>query len=79
MAPPRSSLEEIALGAHAVMIMHVLRGAVRRLGLDESVRGKPMGAVQRRDVGVSGGAFFIPGPVDKNHNSLHGPPRQLQS
>ena len=50
----------------------VRRDAVRRLGLDESVRGNPMGDVQRRDVGVSGGALFIPGPVDKNHNSLHG-------
>jgi hypothetical protein len=38
--------------------MHVLRGAVRRVDLDESVRGNPMGDVQRRNVGVSGGALF---------------------
>jgi hypothetical protein len=66
-------LEDVAFRVHAVVIMHTLRGAVRRLRLDEGIRGDPICAVQGRDVSVAGRAFLIPGPVDENHDSLHWP------
>jgi hypothetical protein len=73
--------KEIALSADAVVIMHVLRDAVRGSGLDEGVGENPISRVEGRDVCVARNVFSIPRPIDEDHDPFHGrtsPPKRTR-
>jgi hypothetical protein len=70
-------LEEIALSADAVVIMHVLRDAVRSGGLYEGVGDNRIARIEGSDVCVARNSFLIPRPVDENRDPFHGKSRSL--
>jgi hypothetical protein len=50
----------------------VLSDAVRRTGPYEGAGDNPIARVQGCDIRVAGNSFFIPRPVDEDHNAFHG-------
>ena len=62
--------KEIALSADAIVIMHVLRDAVRGSGLYEGVGGNSIAGVKSGDVCVARNSFLVPRSVDEKSRSV---------
>src|SRR6202035_2882359 len=64
-------LDQVAVGAHAVVIDDMLRDPARCLFRYEGPGDNFIARVQLGDIGVRVGPFLVPGAVDENRDPLH--------